>query len=82
MLLESADAFGAEVDGYRGELFAHCYRMLGTVDDAEHALQDALTRAWQGRHTHREQISFREAAWRDEAPGTTKPRARTPPAKT
>ncbi len=61
MLLESADVFGDQVGGYRNELFAHCYRMLGTVDEAEDALQEALMRAWQGRHTYREQISFR--AW-------------------
>ena len=61
MLLESADAFGDEVAAYRTELFTHCYRMLGTVDEAEDALQEALARAWQGRHTYREQISFR--AW-------------------
>lgn len=61
MLLESADAFGDQVAGYRSELFVHCYRMLGTVDEAEDALQEALTRAWKGRHSYREQISFR--AW-------------------
>ena len=57
----AADAFTDQVARYRGELFAHCYRMVGTVDEAEDALQEALTRAWQGRHTYREQISFR--AW-------------------
>ncbi len=59
LLPQSADAFGDEIAGYRGELFAHCYRMLGTVDEAEDALQEALMRAWQGRHTYRKQISFR-----------------------
>ena len=59
MLLESADAFGDQVAGYRRELFVHCYRMLGTVDEAEDALQEALAHAWKGRHTYREQISFR-----------------------
>ncbi len=42
------DAYRRLVDPRRSELHAHCYRMLGSVDDAEDALQDALLGAWRG----------------------------------
>src|SRR5260370_17481983 len=42
------DAFGRLVKPYRTELHAHCYRLLGSVHDADDALQDALLRIWRG----------------------------------
>jgi RNA polymerase sigma-70 factor (ECF subfamily) len=60
-VIDSAEVFEDEAIRHRSELLVHCYRMLGTIDEAEDAVQETLARAWQGRQTFRRSISLR--AW-------------------
>jgi RNA polymerase sigma-70 factor (ECF subfamily) len=55
------DAFRRLIEPHRAELHAHCYRMLGSLHDAEDALQDALLRAWRGLRSLESRSSLR--AW-------------------
>jgi RNA polymerase sigma-70 factor (TIGR02960 family) len=54
-------AFGALVERYRHELQVHCYRMLGSLTDAEDQVQEALLRAWRSRSTFAGRSTIR--AW-------------------
>ena len=54
-------AFETLVGPYRSELLVHCYRMLGSLSDAEDLVQEALLRAWEKRTTLTSPTSYR--AW-------------------
>jgi RNA polymerase sigma-70 factor, ECF subfamily len=53
------DAFARLVEPYRRELQAHCYRMLGSVHEAEDALQDAMLDSWRGLASFQGRSSLR-----------------------
>jgi RNA polymerase sigma-70 factor, ECF subfamily len=54
-------AFGELVEPLRRELQVHCYRMLGSVEDAEDAVQETLLRAWARLDSYAAKAPFR--AW-------------------
>ena len=54
-------AFAEQVQHHRRALHVHCYRMLGSIDDAEDVVQETLLRAWRQRHGFQGRSSFR--AW-------------------
>ncbi|TCC08298.1 sigma-70 family RNA polymerase sigma factor [Kribbella soli] len=54
-------AFAALAGQYRRELHVHCYRMLGSYDEAEDAVQDTFLRAWRARDSYDGRTYFR--AW-------------------
>jgi len=54
-------AFGARVEPHRRELHVHCYRLLGSFEDAEDLVQESFLRAWRRRETYEGRSSVR--AW-------------------
>jgi len=57
-------AFGELVAPYERELHVHCYRFLGSVQDAEDALQDTMFAAWRGLGEFEERSSIRTWLYR------------------
>ena len=57
----SEEAFRELTDAYRRELQLHCYRILGSVQDAEDLLQETLLAAWRGLERFEGRSSVR--AW-------------------
>ena len=58
------EAFRALTEPHRRELQVHCYRMLGSLQDAEDALQDTLLAAWQGLRGFEGRASIRTWLYR------------------
>jgi RNA polymerase sigma-70 factor (TIGR02960 family) len=58
------DAFRELVEPYRHELQVHCYRILGSVQDAEDLLQETLLAAWRGIGGYQERASVRTWLYR------------------
>jgi RNA polymerase sigma-70 factor (TIGR02960 family) len=58
------DAFRELIEPHRRELLVHCYRMLGSFQDAEDVLQDALLAAWQGLAGYEGRASIRTWLYR------------------
>jgi hypothetical protein len=58
------DAFRELTEPHRRELHVHCYRMLGSFQDAEDALQDTLLAAWRGLGGFEQRASIRTWLYR------------------
>ena len=58
------DAFADLCERYRRQLHVHCYRMLGSVDDADDLVQDTFLKAWQARRSFEGRSLFRTWLYR------------------
>jgi RNA polymerase sigma-70 factor, ECF subfamily len=59
-----AEAFAADLERYRHQLHVHCYRMLGSFDEAEDLVQETLLRAWRARASFEGRSLFRTWLYR------------------
>lgn len=61
---QPSEAFVRQAEHLRRELVAHCYRMLGSADDAEDAVQETYLRAWRAYATFEGRSSIRTWMYR------------------
>ena len=74
----ASEDFAQLVAPFRAELHAHCYRMLGSVHDADDALQEALLGAWRGLAGFEGRSSLRSWLYRIPTPACLQVSARRP----
>jgi RNA polymerase sigma-70 factor (TIGR02960 family) len=77
-------AFGELVEPYRRELQLHCYRILGSLQDAQDVLQETLLAAWRGLGGFQERASVRAWLYRiatNRCLNALRDRGRRPPAR-
>jgi len=69
--------FPSNVERHRRELLLHCYRMLGSLPDAEDAVQETLFRAWRYRDNLKEDAPLRPWLYRVATSSTARELARS-----
>ena len=61
---EEADSFSQLAEPFRHQLHVHCYRMLGSLQEAEDVVQETYLRAWRARDQYEGRTSFRNWLYR------------------